>query len=89
MNRSAWVLFLAIFTIAMPSWGHSGSVIQDGKEWLQPVDFTGRPSYTYDEVNEVCPSGVCSGTLPGDSFDLTGYTWASLDDVNALFNSYC
>ncbi len=57
----------------------------DGKEWLQPVDFL---DYSYDQVNAVCPSGVCSGTLPGSTVDLTGYTWASIDEVSALFNAY-
>jgi hypothetical protein len=61
------------------------TVTADGKEWLQPADFLG---YTYDQVSVTCPAGVCSGTLPGSTFDLTGYTWASIDEVSALFNSY-
>jgi hypothetical protein len=85
MSRSIWILYFAIFMHAMPSWGQSGGVIRDGKEWLQPVDFTG---YTYNQVNAVCPGGLCSGTLPGSSFDLTGYTWASVYEVSGLFNSY-
>jgi hypothetical protein len=61
------------------------TVIADGKEWRQPVDFV---NYSYSLVNAVCPSGVCSGFLPGSTVDLTGYTWASIDEVSALFNSY-
>jgi hypothetical protein len=55
------------------------------KVWLQPADFIG---YTYDQINAMCPAGKCSGTLPGSTFDLTGYTWASFSDVEALFNRY-
>jgi hypothetical protein len=57
----------------------------DGKEWLQPADFIG---YTYNQVSMACPASVCSGTLFGSAIDLTGYTWASIEDVSALFNAY-
>jgi len=61
------------------------TVIVDGREWLQPVDFIG---YSYDEVKRVCPEGACSGTLPRSTKDLTGYFWASKSDVELLFQSY-
>jgi hypothetical protein len=54
-----------------------------GKEWLQPNLFT-KPSW--NDINAVCPAGVCRGELNG--IDMTGWTWASVDDVNALFNYY-
>jgi hypothetical protein len=59
----------------------------DGEErlWLQPNDFA---NYSYNQVSEVCPNGTCSGSLPGSSIDLTGYTWASIDDVRLLYNAY-
>jgi hypothetical protein len=63
----------------------SEPVTGDGKEWLQPKDFT---NHSYLQVSEVCPAGACSGSLPGSTFDLTGYTWASIDEMEALFNSY-
>jgi len=54
--------------------------------WLQPADFL---NYSYNQVAEVCPDGVCSGGLPGSStFDLTGYLWASSEDVELLFLAY-
>jgi len=62
------------------------SVIVDDKEWLQPVDFL---SYSCPEIGMLCPPDqVCSGSLPGSTIDLTGYRWASSDDVYALFNVY-
>ena len=57
----------------------------EGREWLQPIDFT---NYSYNQLSEVCPGGVCSGTLPGSTIDLTGYNWASSDDIRLLFKEY-
>jgi len=61
------------------------TVIAADRAWLQPVDFVG---YSFNQVNEVCPEGACSGTLPGSTIDLTGYVWASTDDVRLLFQAY-
>ena len=64
---------------------YQDTVRVDGKEWLQPNLFL---NLSWDEINAVCPAGVCgdSGTLNG--YDMTGWTWASVDDVKALFNVY-
>lgn len=59
------------------------SIMVDGREWAQVDLFT---NLTWEEINAVCPEGVCAGILKG--FDLTGWTWASVDDANALFNYY-
>jgi len=53
----------------------------DGREWLQPSNFV---SLSWNDINAICPGGACSGSLGGQH--LTGWTWASLNDVNALFN---
>jgi len=50
-----------------------------GKYWLQPAHFG---NYSYSQVSDVCPDGACSGRLPGSTIDLTGYTWASIEDIN-------
>jgi hypothetical protein len=57
----------------------------DGKEWYQPYLFLNLP---WNDIRAVCPppEGICAGTLNG--YDMTGWTWASLDDVTALFNHY-
>ncbi|MCB1688625.1 MAG: hypothetical protein KDI33_09080 [Halioglobus sp.] len=54
-----------------------------GREWAQPVLFK---EVTRSEIAAACPDGVCSGTLNGYRMD--GWTWASSDDLNALFNHY-
>ena len=64
----------------------NGRIVRvEGKEWLQPIDFTG---YSYSQVSQLCPDGECSGTLPGSTTNLSGYIWASSDDASLLFQSY-
>ncbi|MFV8816606.1 hypothetical protein [Haliea sp. E17] len=57
----------------------------NGQEWLQPQNFV---NYSYNTISTVCPDKLCSGTLPGSTIDLSGYTWASSDDVQSLFDFY-
>jgi len=64
----------------------AGDIIPvNGKEWLQPDLFSG---LTWDEINAVCPhpDGVCNGLLAGRN--MTGWTWASIDDVLVLLHYY-
>jgi hypothetical protein len=68
-------------TIAGPI---TDTVIVNGKEWAQVDLFVG---LSWSEINTVCPVGVCgNGTLTG--FDMSGWTWASTEDLNSLFNDY-
>ncbi|QFU74431.1 hypothetical protein EY643_01490 [Halioglobus maricola] len=80
---SSRVFLLAIITlvVSMPA----RAVEVDGREWLQPVDFI---NLSWLDVAAVCDSdtGACNGML--GAIDVTGYTWANVDDVNALFNSF-
>ena len=59
----------------------------DGKAqvWLQPTGFG---VYSYDQIREVCPKGICAGTLPESTIDLSGYFWASSNDVALLYSAY-
>jgi hypothetical protein len=67
----------------------SGDTIAvDGNMWLKPDLFN---LITWLEINAVCPAsnnGICvnGGVLNGQ--DMSGRTWASVDDTNALFNHY-
>lgn len=76
-------------------WPKPPTIIVGDKEWLRPEEFP----YTAAEVRAVCPGpdGVCTGHLevrhfrgisPGGNFDLTGYIWASSEEVSSLFNAY-
>lgn len=57
----------------------------NGNWWLQPADFL---AYTWNDMSAVCDptTGLCSGYL--GEIDLTDWTWAGVEDMNALFNSY-
>ncbi|MFT4520876.1 MAG: hypothetical protein ACI9JM_003284 [Halioglobus sp.] len=76
-------LTVALLLMATPSWAQS--VIRDGKEWLQPADLL---DVNWYNVADVCPppDGLCDGSLAGT--EVTGYRWASVNDLNALYNSY-
>lgn len=60
-------------------------VTVNGQEWLQPLDFV---NLTWSGISQVCApsSGLCGGELNG--MDVTGYTWASISDLQSLFNYY-
>ncbi len=60
------------------------TVTIEGREWAQPDLFAG---VTWNNINTVCPGGVCgSGLLNG--WDMQGWMWASYADMAALFNPY-
>jgi hypothetical protein len=59
------------------------TVTVDGKIWAQVDLFT---SLSWNDINDVCPEGICAGILNG--YDMTGWIWASANDINALFNYY-
>lgn len=61
----------------------TNTIVADGREWAQVTPFG---DLTWSEINEVCPAGVCDDGLAG--FDMRGWTWASVADVNSLFNHY-
>lgn len=68
----------------MPIFGpEPDTVTVDDKEWAQVDLFT---NLSWNDINAVCPAGVCSGILNG--YNMTGWTWASIDDITALFNHY-
>jgi hypothetical protein len=81
--------FMAV--LVLTAWAGSTSaallppVSVNGKEWLQPLDFT---SYSWNTISTVCntTTGACNGSLGGN--DMTGWTWADVDAVNGLFNTY-
>ncbi|MCP4044423.1 MAG: hypothetical protein GY732_00360 [Gammaproteobacteria bacterium] len=82
MKLRSTLLAVITLLVSAPSW----AVEVDGKDWLQPVDFL--PNLSWNDVAVVCPppTGACNGTL--GTTDVTGYTWASVDDINSLFNVY-
>jgi hypothetical protein len=61
------------------------TVLVQGREWAQVDLFA---NLTWSDINAVCPEGLCvhGGVLNGK--DMTGWTWASADDLNGLINFY-
>jgi hypothetical protein len=61
------------------------TVTVDGMVWAQSDLFT---NLSWDDINDVCPLGECTGGVTLNGYDMTDWFWASPDDVNALFNFY-
>ena len=58
-------------------------VVVDGNEWAQTDLFR---NLKWNSIEQACPAGVCSGALNG--YDVEGWIWASIEDLNGLFNHY-
>jgi len=91
MTRNLLQLSLLIFL----SWATSAhslpitdTVTVHSREWAQ-VDLFLDPDFRldFDDVLDICPAGICgSGLVNG--YDVSGWTWATIDDVNVLLNHY-
>jgi hypothetical protein len=83
-SAAAILLFsLSISAIPItPTTGPTGNMQEiDGIYWAQPKLFI---NFTWNELNQVCPSGVCAGNF--NNYDMTGWNWASTGDMNGMFN---
>jgi PEP-CTERM motif len=85
---------ISLLVVLACSWAGSVSAIPitdyvtvGGNQWAQPVYFT---SLSWNDIFNVCGTGTCTGTLTDDSgtWDMDGWTWADVDAVNGLFNTY-
>jgi hypothetical protein len=61
------------------------TVSVDGKTWAQPRRFKG---LSWSIINSVCTGGGCGNTATLNGFDMSGWVWASVDEMNELFNHY-
>lgn len=80
-------LFLLALTLAWAP-GALASTVIDGREWRQLTETEVERGLSWASITKVCDpaSGVCKGSL--DNVDYTGWTWASIADVNRLFGSF-
>ena len=74
-----------LMPVFVPAQPITDTVTVDGKEWAQADLFF---NLSWDEINAVCPAGVCGDSGQLNGYDMTGWTWASVDEVKALFNVY-
>jgi hypothetical protein len=90
MNTVASVLALLIFS----GWAVSSTaapiegddiVTVDGTEWAQVDLFL---SSTFQDMLTACPTGDCLDGAMLSGYDMSGWTWATVDDIYALFNYY-
>ncbi len=56
----------------------------DSREWAQVDLFLDTGS---SAMSSACPAGICGNTTL-NGYEMLGWTWASVDELNALFNSY-
>jgi hypothetical protein len=54
-----------------------------GRQWRQVTDTLG---LRWNDLNTVCSTGTCTADI--GNVDLTGWTWASADDLRSLFNEF-
>jgi hypothetical protein len=61
------------------------TVVVEDREWAQSDLFT---NLSWDEINAVCPDGVCidGGTLNG--LLMTDWLWASIADIELMLSTY-
>jgi hypothetical protein len=87
MIRQVSCLLAALSISVWAAQAQAAPVNVDGTLWYQPAELT---NYSYSDFASVCSTatGVCAGSLPAAGPDLTGWTWASIDEVNALFNYF-
>lgn len=90
-----FALLAAVFGLA-PLQANAGVMITDtiaadGKIWAQPDLFLEGPAVpNWYAIDAVCPGGACVGDwhINGTNYDMNGWTWASVQDLNSLFNHY-
>lgn len=78
------VFLLAPVAPATPITGGNILVV-DGVEWAQVDLFD---NLSWNDINAVCPSGVCIDDGELNGYTMTGWLWADWEDVQPMFNSY-
>ena len=75
---AATLALLMTLVIASPA---RAAIIVGQLEWFQPKDLT---NYSWNEINAVCSGGSCSGVIGGSGPDLSGWQWASAQELGDL-----
>lgn len=77
--------FVLVAATLLPLMAQATPVTIGEREWQQPDLLAG---FSWNELASVCPTdgGLCSGSLAAT--DLTGWRWATVADVAALFSTF-
>lgn len=80
-----WLLVLTLGWAGTASAALMPPVTVGGNQWLQPLDFVNQ---SWNDIAAECDrgTGICNGSLGGNV--LTGWTWASIPDLNDLFTVF-
>jgi PEP-CTERM motif-containing protein len=79
-------LFTVSSSSAMSTTIGVGDIVTVGEnEWAQVDLFA---SLSWNDINAVCPAGVCALGSSLNGWDMYGWAWASRTDVQALFASF-
>jgi len=75
--------FLALLAVLLSPMAANADLIVGDYEWMQPLDTVNN---SWNDFNTVCDAttGVCTGTAPNGGVDLSGWIWASLEEVGDL-----
>ena len=81
-QQTVGIVVLAV--LLGPAASQAAPVIVGDKAWRQLNEVTG---FSYDQLATVCDAstGACAGSLNG--VDFSGWTWASVHEVGALFQA--
>jgi hypothetical protein len=60
------------------------TVNANGKEWAQPDLFDG---LTWNQIVVACPGGICTADAVLNGFEMNGWVWASVDELNSMLSS--
>jgi hypothetical protein len=80
-TRRSFTLALVAILLS-PIVANAETVTVGAKEWMKPIDTVNN---SWFDIANVCDeiTGACTGNL--GTVDLTGWTWASIEDVAAMF----
>jgi hypothetical protein len=84
--KNAWIAAFAVAASQSVSAAPIlDTVIVGNQEWAQADLFT---YVSWNTLNTQCPAGVCTLASAINGYDLAGWTWASIQDVQSLFDSF-
>ncbi len=84
MNKKILKICVALILVG-PTLAIAAPVNVGGSEWMQVTDTAG---FSWDDISAVCDpaTGTCSSKLLSGTVNLSGWTWASAEEVGALFS---
>ena len=88
--KTKWSKWIAVLAVVVSQKVTATVIVTDvvvvgGQEWAQVDLFTGS---SWSTINAQCPSGACSSATEVNGYNLEGWTWASIESIQTLFNTF-